>query len=158
MSGRFNEATIVGGVLATFGLIALWIGWTIEADAQGNANARIFPVMGASALILLGLLEVQRGILRDHRPLALSADAKAVVSLLALAVGYAWMISKLGYLLSTGVTAPLAMWLFGIRNPFGLACAALICPTLYHLVFFELMGVFPPYGEWFDLLDLIQGS
>jgi hypothetical protein len=158
MAGRVNEATVVGGVIAAFGLVALALGWSIEADAQGNANARIFPVMGAGVLVLLGLLEFRRGWLSDTRPLALGGDMPAVLSLLALACSYAWLISKLGYLLATGMIAPVAMWLFGIRNPLGLVAAAILCPAIYHLIFFELMGVFPPYGEWFDLLDVIQGA
>ncbi|WP_421702923.1 tripartite tricarboxylate transporter TctB family protein [Aliiroseovarius sp.] len=158
MSGRVNEATVVGGMIAVFGLFALGAGLAIEADAQGNANARIFPVMGAGALVLLGALEFRRGWQGGVRPLVLSEDLRAVLSLLALAIGYTWLVGKLGYLMSTGLVAPLAMWLFGIRHPLGLALAAVICPAAYHLIFFELMGVFPPFGEWFDLLDLIQGG
>ena len=158
MAGRVNEATVVGGMIAVFGLFALGASLAIEADAQGNANARIFPVMGAGALVLLGALEFRRGWQGGVRPLVLSEDLRAVLSLLALAIGYIWLVGKLGYLMSTGLVAPLAMWLFGIRHPLGLALAAVICPAAYHLIFFELMGVFPPFGEWFDLLDLIQGA
>jgi putative tricarboxylic transport membrane protein len=46
--------------------------------------------------------------------------------------------------------------LFGIRNPLSLLIAAIVCPAVYHAIFFMGLGVYPPYGEWFDLLDLFQ--
>ena len=49
------------------------------------------------------------------------------------------------------------MWLFGMRSPLWLLVTAIICPAIYHLIFFVLLGVFPPFGEWFDLLDVLQG-
>lgn len=158
MAGRMNEATIIGGTIAAFGLVVFLLGLTIEADAQGNANARIIPLIGSGALCFLGGLEFRRGWTGESEPLALSGDPKSILALLALAIAYSWSLGKFGYLLSTGFVAPVAMWLFGIRNPLGLLVAAIVCPAIYHLIFFELMGVFPPFGEWFDLLDIIQGS
>ena len=32
-----------------------------------------------------------------------------------------------------------------------------LLPLVFHLIFFVLLGVFPPYGEVFDLLSWIQG-
>ena len=60
-------------------------------------------------------------------------------------------------MIATAVAAPLALWIFGVRSVVGLSAAAALCPAVYHMVFFELLGVFPPLGRWFDLLDVIAG-
>lgn len=151
-----NEATVVGGALVAFGAVALMAGLAIGADGQGNGGARIFPVMGAASLVVLGALEFRRGLRGGVPPLSFGDDLRAVLALFGLAIGYAWLVGKIGYLLSTGLVAPLALWLFGIRHPLGLLVAALACPGVYHLIFFELMGVFPPFGDWFDLADMLR--
>ncbi|MGI9393222.1 MAG: tripartite tricarboxylate transporter TctB family protein [Boseongicola sp.] len=158
MSGRFNSATIVGGVLFLFGLFAGYFSLQIPADADGDTGARTFPLMGAAAVLLMGALETRRGIQGNAPPLALSDRPVSIIGLMVVAIAYVWLITKLGYLLSTGIAAPLAMWMFGMRNPLALLASAILCPAIYHLIFFELLGVFPPYGEWFDLLDILQGG
>ena len=75
-----------------------------------------------------------------------------------LSFAYWWAIGAVGYLLATAMAAPLALAAFDVRRPLVLGLAALLCPLVYHLVFFEALGVFPPYGAYFDLLDLLQGS
>ena len=84
-------------------------------------------------------------------------DLWYIVGLLALSVAYVIGINYVGYLLSTAAAAPIALYLFGVRSIPGLAAAAVLCPAIYHLIFFVGLGVFPPYGLWFDLLDVIQG-
>ncbi|MEO9629447.1 MAG: tripartite tricarboxylate transporter TctB family protein [Paracoccaceae bacterium] len=158
MFGRLNSSIIVGTGLALFGLLAGWFSLQIPAEADGRIGARIFPYMGAGALFLLGGLELCGGMRKSGGRQALTDHPMSILSLLALAILYVWLITKLGYLIGTGLIAPLVMWLFGIRNPFALLAAAILCPGLYHYIFFELLGVFPPYGEWFDLLDVLQGS
>ena len=135
----------IGTVVAT-----LWI----LLDHNGSWDARSFPLISAATLILLGGLLL--------RP---SADEEAPATsiprgpfyLLALVIIYLWLIGKFGYLISTAAIAPVTLWLFGIRNPTTLAVAAIAIPAAYHVLFFEVLGVFPPYGEWFDLFDVIGG-
>ena len=76
-----------------------------------------------------------------------------VAWLLALAVMYVLAIERLGYLLATTLASPAAFALFGARRPGPLALAAVLVPLALHLVFFRVLGVFPPLGRWFDLLD-----
>jgi hypothetical protein len=40
-----------------------------------------------------------------------------------------------------------------VRSWAALLLAAMICPVALFLFFFRLLGVFPPYGAWFDLAD-----
>ncbi|MEJ6388740.1 tripartite tricarboxylate transporter TctB family protein [Gymnodinialimonas ulvae] len=154
-SRRLGQGVVIGAVLIVISIAALVASFQIDKDPGGGWGARIFPLAGSGALSIVGLLE-----LRSGQIASVNAPTKvnpSIWALLILALGYVWLISKIGYLLSTGLVAPLALWVFGIRRPIALLLAALLCPAIYHLVFFELLGVFPPYGKWFDLLDILQG-
>lgn len=157
MTGRLPAAITVGSALVLLGLAAGWFGLQIAPDTDGGHGARIFPLMASAAILLMGGLELRRGLAGDNTPIALSNSPSAILGLLALSVAYVFVVTKLGYLIATALAAPLAMWLFGMRSPLWLVVTALVCPVVYHLIFFELLGVFPPFGEWFDLLDIIQG-
>lgn len=163
MRGRaLNADVVIGGLMAAFGLAAVVASLGINPDPGGGWGARIFPLVGSGALLGLGVLDCVRGLRSGatfRAPDAGDPSAAArIAGLLVLSVGYVWLIGKVGYLLSTGVAAVLALMIFGVRRPAGLAVAAVVCPAVYHLIFFVLLGVFPPYGEWIDLLDITQGD
>lgn len=159
MSARLNATTVIGGFLILFGLIAAYFGFQIPAEADGDTGARIFPLIGSFSLILMGALELRKGLSEvDVAAVSPASNLAPVLGLLALSVAYLWLITYFGYLIGTAAAAALAMRLFGMRNPLWLLVAAVLCPAIYHLIFFELLGVFPPLGKWFDLLDVIQGA
>lgn len=144
----------VGVALILIGTGAMVTSMGIGLDQYGRWGARFFPLAGSAALLLLGVAE-----LRSARgaPPADRQHLPAIAALLVLSLVYVWLISVVGYLLSTALAAPLALFIFGVRTPVGLCAAAVLCPALYHTVFFVVLGVFPPLGRWVDLLDLIGG-
>ena len=149
--GSSPAPRVVGVALILIGVGATVTSLGISLDQYGRWGARIFPLVGSLALILLGLIELrQTGSPRPDR-----RHWPAIVGLLVLSLAYVWAISIVGYLLATAMAAPLALWIFGVRNLVGLSAAAVVCPLIYHLIFFELLGVFPPLGRWFDLLDVL---
>ena len=158
MINNQNRAVLVGGAVCLIGLGALYGALQIPRGAEGGmGGARIFPYLASGAILVFGALEFQRGIRGiDTTRFALTKVPFEIASLLALAIAYVWLITKLGFLIATGLVAPAALFLFGIRSPLGLFVTMVICPAIYQLIFFELLGVFPPFGEWFDLLDVIQ--
>ena len=153
-----NQSTVTYIALALIGAGAMVASIDIPRDMDGSLGARVFPMMSSGALILLGTI----GFLAGLKPVALRKEKAGnkllaqIAVLLALSLFYVWIISKLGYLISTALVAPLILLLFGIRNPLGLVIAAVVCPAIYHGIFFMGLSVFPPYGEWFDLLYLFQ--
>lgn len=157
MSGRFNPTTIIGVVLITFSIAALISSFQIKPDPDGGWGARIFPLVGSGSLLLLGAIELFKGMKGELASAVEKFNLPAVLGMLALALSYVWVMNRFGYLLSTGVAAPIALWLFGVRSRVGLLVAAIVCPALYHLIFFEGLGVYPPLGRWFDLIDVIRG-
>jgi len=158
MFGRLNASIVVGGSLCLLGALAGYFSLQIPAEANGDTGARTFPFLAAGALLVLGALEARKGINAPGQQLAFPERAPAVLGTIAIGIFYVLLITKLGYLIATAVAAPLILMVFGLRNPLGLLAAAVLCPAVYHLIFFELLGVFPPYGEWFDLLDVLHGT
>ena len=152
--GSSPAPRVVGVALVLIGIGATVASFGISPDQAGRWGARYFPLAGSLALILLGLIELRAA---PGGPVMERRHLPAIAALLGLSVVYVWAISALGYLIATAVAAPLALWIFGVRAPIGLAAAAVLSPALYHLIFFKLLGVFPPLGRYFDVLDVIGG-
>ena len=153
-----NQSTIIGSILILFGAGALLASFDIPLDPDGQLGARTFPVLAAGVIFILGVIEMISGITQDSID-PKESDRKILIQvllLLGLSLFYVWIMAKIGYLISTAITAPLVLMLFGVRNRIALVIAAILCPVTYHLLFFVGLGVFPPYGEWFDLLDLLE--
>ncbi|UWR21166.1 tripartite tricarboxylate transporter TctB family protein [Sulfitobacter sp. S190] len=147
-------ARAVGTALILTGIGATAASLSIGLDQYGRWGARYFPLAASASLLVLGVIEL-RASAKDRR--LDRSHLAAIAGLLALSVAYVWTISAFGYLIATALAAPLALLLFGVRSVAGLCAASVLCPLAYHLVFFVGLGVFPPLGRWFDLLDLIGG-
>ena len=126
----------------------------IEVLGEGPAP-RVFPMAGALLIVTLGGFQFIGA--RTDPESRSSGKGLHLLGLAALSAAYVVAITHVGYLASTAVVAPVALWLFGVRSKFGLALGLILCPVIYHLIFFEGLGVFPPYGLQFDLLDMIRG-
>lgn len=143
-----------------FGAGALFIGgW-----GSGAVGPRAVPLLGAAVLLLSGLAiafsrsdaapaeVLGAGSAWDERE---RGDGRRVAWLLALAVLYVLAIDRVGYLAATGLAAPAFFAVFGLRRPTTLVAVAVLLPLALHVVFFRLLGVFPPVGAWFDVLDVV---
>lgn len=158
-SSVISQLTVTSLALLLIGICSVVVSLDIPKDPDGGLGARVFPMMSSGALVLLGVLGILSGIKgysNERKEKKGENFFLKITGLLVLSLFYVWIISKLGYLISTALVSPLILLLFGVRNLAGLLIAAIICPVVYHAVFFIGLGVFPPYGEWFDLLDVIQ--
>ncbi len=158
-SGFLSERGLTGLALIALGAGASLAALTIDPAPDGGWGPRAFPLAASLSILVLGLLQL-RGAPEPAAASGRTAPAalRRVLLLLGLAVGYVWLISKIGYLLATGIATPLAMLLFGVRRPWVLLVAAILCPLVYHVIFFRGLGLFPPYGAWFDLAEFIGGN
>ena len=151
MTSTDRRYGLTGPILALIGALALLASLSIDPDPDGGQGARIFPLISAVVLMILGTLET----LTAFRTAAGRPGRQLrVLLLLALALAYVFGIGLIGYLVATAIAAPLAFLLFGRGHPLELLAAGLLCPIVYHLLFFVGLGVFPPDGAWFDLQDL----
>lgn len=159
MRPKSKSDIIVGVALILISFISLWATFQIEVNLDGGSTARLFPLAGTIALFLCGLIELfktQPAFLTT--PVLFGRETGSVLLIIVLSFIYILAISRIGYILSTSFAAVAVLWIFGSRSLLGLALGAVLCPLFYHLIFFELLGVFPPYGIWFDLLDHFQRS
>ncbi|MCT4608392.1 MAG: tripartite tricarboxylate transporter TctB family protein [Pelagimonas sp.] len=146
-----------GLVLAAVSLVAIWGAWQVPAASPGDTWPGIVPLAASIALLgLSGLLIV--GAARQTGEVAADSGASfQIIVLFIVALIYQQSIRWFGYQLPTAIVAPIVLYIFGVRSWIGLAVSVVICPLVFHFIFFVLLGVFPPYGEVFDLLSWIQG-
>lgn len=154
---------IEGLALLLLSLIAIWGAWQVPQAAPGETWAGLVPFGAAVALLGLSLLLVAGGLRSASHGTDVdvqkvpASGTREILTLFLIALIYQQSFRWFGYLLPTAAAAPVVLYLFGVRSRLGLAASAILCPLVFHIIFFELLGVFPPYGEVFDLLDVIQG-
>jgi len=153
-----RESLIVGGALVLFGSAAIMASLGLEAGPEGGTGPRVFPLAVSMVLLAIGLAELALARAWPDQGLPKIPDLWGVVMLMSLMAVYIVAIGQVGYLLSTAVMAPAAFAIFGIRHPAALLAATCMCPAVFHILFFELLGIFPPYGARFDLLDILRAD
>ncbi|WP_164661381.1 tripartite tricarboxylate transporter TctB family protein [Tropicibacter sp. Alg240-R139] len=148
-----------GLVLIVISLVALWGAWQVPGATPGDTWAGIVPFSASLALLLLSGVMIlgasqQTATGEDKTDHAATFE---FIGLFLIALIYQQSFRWFGYLLPTAIVAPIVLYMFGVRSWIGLALSVVICPLVFHVIFFELLGVFPPFGEVFDLLDWIKG-
>ncbi len=149
-----------GLVLALIALFALWGAWQVPAASPGDTWAGIVPFSASVALLLLSGLMLAGAARQTAGDTGQDQDNVAtlqIIGLFIIALLYQQSFRWFGYLLPTAIVAPVVLYLFGVRSRIGLILSVVLCPLIFHLIFFVLLGVFPPYGEVFDLLSWLQG-
>jgi len=154
---RFNTNILIGLFLSAIGGLACFLTLGMDTVSSDSHGAQIFPLIGSLLVLVFGLVEIIRAVRGNDSSVRLSNRPVIIFNLLLLCGTYLWGIHYFGYVLATAIAAPLIFWLFGNRTPLTLLAASFVIPFVFHLLFFELLGVFPPYGQWFDFLDLLGG-
>ena len=154
---RLSRDSAVGAAICAFGMAALAASFGVGSTSWGGESARLFPMVMSLAIAAMGGQLAFNGLRRAPPVARPGREVSDAARLLLLGLLYVLAIGKVGYLVATAFAAPAALAIFGVRSVAGLIAAAVLCPVAYHLVFFVALGVFPPYGSWFDLLDVLQG-
>lgn len=152
---------VEGIVLTLLSLFAIWGAWQVPAASPGDTWAGIVPFVASVALLALSGLVLLNGLrsMQTGPDIAEGQGAGTldILVLFAVALIYQQSFRWFGYVLPTAIVAPVVLYIFGVRNWIGLAASMIACPLIFHIIFFELLGVFPPYGEVFNLLDWFRG-
>ena len=153
----------LGLSLVALGFAAGAAALTIGGWGEGAWGPRTVPLLAAATLALAGVavalapstVEPPRAVEGVVAPSSSPKDEgeARVALLLGLAVLYVLAIDRVGYIAATALASPVVFRLFGARRPLTLVLAAIVLPLALHVAFFRLLGVFPPLGSWFDLLD-----
>ncbi len=154
--------TVTEGLcLAVIAALAIWGALQVPAASPGDTWAGIVPMGAALALLVIGLWITVGGLRQrtaDGEAIASQpGGALHVVGLFIVAVLYQQSLRWFGYILPTAIAAPVVLSMFGVRSHVGLALSVVLCPLAFYLIFFVALGVFPPYGEVFDLMQAISG-
>ncbi|RBW55376.1 tripartite tricarboxylate transporter TctB family protein [Ruegeria sp. A3M17] len=149
-----------GLVLALISIVAIWGAWQVPAASPGDTWAGIVPFSASIALLFLSGLLLLGAVRQTAGDTGQEQDSGAtlqIIGLFIIALIYQQSFRWFGYLLPTAIAAPVVLYFFGVRSWISLAVSVVLCPLIFHLIFFVLLGVYPPYGEVFDLLSWIQG-
>jgi len=150
-----------GVVLFALGIFAVLGVWSVPAAADNETWAGIVPFgAGLGLLVVSSLMIIGTFRAPSNGESDTANDNNSTLDILALfavALLYQQSIRWFGYLLPTAIAAPVVLYMFGVRSRIGLAISVVLCPLVYHIIFFVLLGVYPPFGEVFDLLDMIRG-
>lgn len=147
-------------MLLIIGTGAVWGSLQVPDALPGETWAGIMPMGAALLLVLLSFWMGGRAIQSLGTDNGETGDHFArlhVLTLFLIALIYQQSLRWFGYILPTAIVAPVVFYLFGLRNWWALVLTLLLCPLVFHLIFFVGLGVFPPYGEVFDLLDVLRG-
>ena len=143
-------ARAFGGVLLAIGVLSLAASFDV-ADGWAASGPRLAPTVAAVALIVLSaaFLVWPGADLADH----VAAASKGThwptpVLLVALLVGYALLLTPLGYALATTIFFWLTAWLLGSERPGRDVLIGLVLGVLTSYAFSQLLNVQLPTGPW----------
>jgi putative tricarboxylic transport membrane protein len=148
---------LVGAVLLVLGIMALVATFDIPSARDGWAieGPRFAPLVASIALILLSIAFLVRTVVRPDVELARYAAAEASsthwptpAALLGLLVGYALLLTALGYALATTIFVWLTAWLLGSDKPGRDAVVGLVLGVVAGYAFSHWLNVRLPTGPW----------
>jgi len=132
---------------------------------QSAAEAMVGPAMVPTAIailiIALGALQAALVLLHRRKMRAAATPAEAepsefadfspgvllrLAAVVAIGFGYVWLLSVVGYVLSTAITLSLMLLLFRNRPSLGLLMAVALGTAAYYYLFIRLMGLYLPAG------------
>lgn len=155
---KISSDKVAGAALAALGLAAFALSFDIGRVQWGGESARLFPQIVSVVLTVLSLRLVFSATSDETVKLPPLNETLQAAALFVIGVIYIVLIDAFGFLISTAIATPAVFFLFGLRSPLRLICSAIATPIALHIMFFELLGLFPPYGRLFDILDVLQGG
>lgn len=156
---------ITPGTVIFVGLVFLFLARQIatpkfQTAAEALVGPAMVPTVIASLIIALGSLELI-GVLREKdpegRPSEIADDDEEkseltlhmiarIVATAIIGFAYIWLLTATGYIISTAITLPTLLVLFGTSSIRKLAIMTIVGTAIYYFVFFRLMGLYDPAG------------
>jgi putative tricarboxylic transport membrane protein len=143
-------ARAVGGVLLAFGVIAfvatLGVGenWSASGPRLAPAVASVLLVVLAAAFVVWPGAELEEHV----REATAGTHWPTPVLLLGLLVGYALLLTALGYALATAIFFWLTAWLLGSDRPVRDVIVAVVLGIVTSYLFAHGLHVQLPTGPW----------
>ena len=143
-------ARVFGGALAAAGVIAL-IATLGVGDGWSPSGPRLAPAVSAVLLIVMAVafLVWPGDDLAEHiEETSRGTHWPTPVLLIALLVGYALLLSTLGYALATTIFFWLAAWLLGSDRPGRDVVVGVLLGVVTSYAFSQWLNVQLPTGPW----------
>lgn len=141
---RPESLTAIGIVLVSAGLLLP----TLEM----RPLSALLPAAMLISLILLAawmFVNDQHSASKKEAAKAMTKSPKRVLGAFVLVVLYALSVDFVGFYTSTALSVPLVAYLFGFKNPSGLAIATIIVLSVIYLIFgFAMNQEFPTGRLW----------
>ena len=137
--------------LTALGIIVVAAAFFVPTMDLQPISALLPVAMLAGMIILAALLLIadQRKAVAGEAPEPMTKAPKRVLGAFALIVAYAVATHLIGFYPGTAISIPLVAFLFGYRNPFGLALATVIVVGAIYLIFdFGMSQDFPSGSLW----------
>lgn len=149
-----NRNKALGGAIALLGAAAIFAAAGIGSGAA-SWGPRMVPTLAGLVMLIAGLAIAFERIAVSGAVETEPGREGNALWLVVLTGIYLLAVGAVGYLAATAIAAPVFLVLFGTTSPKKLFGAAILCPSVLHIFFFELLGIFPPRAAWFDLADLL---
>jgi len=137
--------------LTAVGIIAISVAFLFPTFDM-RAMSALLPasmIVGLIVLAVLLLVSDQRKAGAGEAAPSMTKAPKRVAGAFLLVVAYALATDFIGFYISTAISVPLVAWVFGFRNPLGLALATVIVVGTIWLIFdFGMSQEFPSGRLW----------
>ncbi len=151
MSDHRTHRLLRPETLTALGIAAAAFAFLYPTSTLRPISALLPAVMlvGLIILSLLLLIADQRKASAGEETEHMSKSPGRVAGAFLLILGYALATDLIGFYPSTAITIPLVAWLFGYRNPLGLAVATLVVVGAIWLIFdYGMSQDFPAGRLW----------
>ncbi|WP_269583838.1 tripartite tricarboxylate transporter TctB family protein [Roseibium sp. Sym1] len=151
MSDHHTPRLLRPETLTALGIIVAAAAFLAPTTTLRPISALLPAVMlgGLIVLSVLLLIADQRKASAGEDAVSMTRSPKRVIGAFGLILGYALATDLLGFYPSTAASIPLVAWLFGYRNPLGLAVATVIVVGTIWLIFdFGMSQDFPTGLLW----------
>lgn len=144
----------------------------IEAVSEDAIGPRMIPYFLSITMMVLGGFVGLTALLRNDPALAdepapqpvltgdsfgfRDSDIAKMVAVVAMGAVYIWLFYAIGYVLSTAVSLALMLVVFGNRNVKTVVVLSIVGALAYDYLFMNLMGLYDPPGEYFDLQEFLD--
>lgn len=147
---------LAGGITVALGAFFLWGATLIEQREGVMGGPQVVPTAASICLLAAGIgiliAAVTPGHLsRTDRPTSL------VFLIVGVGIAYVWAIDAVGYFPATLAVSPAAFAAFGGRGLRGTVVPGFLATVAIYVIFFRVLGVYDPPGQYFDFNAAIGG-
>ncbi|OYX89763.1 MAG: hypothetical protein B7X99_02125 [Rhizobiales bacterium 17-65-6] len=147
---RLNKDVLAGGLFLALGLLFLASGWSLPFGSWRRIGPGGFPAMVAGLLALVGLFILAKGLVKRSERMALFANPRPMLSVLAALVVFGLLLQGAGLVVAIIVSTLVAAC--ASRPPrFGrMAVYGTLMGAACSLLFIKALGMQAPViGPWF---------